>query len=80
MSRSRCHAHVWLTNNSAKWWKRYANHSRRIQEREEIINPDEDYTMNRRMSERVNSYNSPKDGRPSWGSDALAEPYKTRGK
>jgi hypothetical protein len=80
MSRSRCHAHVWLTNRSAKWWKKYASHSRRVQQREELSHADIDYTMDRKKSSRVNAYTSPKDDKPGWGSDTLDEQYKTRGK
>jgi len=80
MARSRCKANVWLTNRSAKWWKKYANHSRRVQERNELADLDEDTMLNKKRSSRVDNYTSPKDGAPGWGSDTLAEFHKTRGK
>lgn len=80
MARSYCKAHVWLTGRSAKWWKKYASHSRRVQEREELSHADEDYLMDKKRSCRVDAYTSPKDDGPGWGSDVFDEFYKTRGK
>lgn len=80
MARSYCRAHVWLTGRSAKWWKKYANHSRRVQERNEMSELDEDTILNKKRSSRVDNYTSPKDDRPGWGTDTLDEFYKTRGK
>jgi hypothetical protein len=79
MGKSFCKANVILTRRSAKWWKKYASHSRRVQEREELSHADEDFLMDKKKSSRVDPYTSPKDDAIGWGVYDEAF-YKARGK